>query len=430
MRPHNCFLIHLLFNLYFFVRSESPVVCSSDSESCKIHEDNLLESVGNVGNIDECRQLCYDNKECGYITYYGAASFPLSEFCLLFSSCESTIPCTNCTSETKTCYKACGEPFLGELSGDNVLKMEPDTESESECQHLCINHANCTYYTYFLETDPSFPQLCVLLSSLEKPFQDCDTCLTGRTDCQVYSPCSLEVNGQILTSYMFDRTDLDNKMKVIGDGDNCTMRILVVGGGGSGDFHQNESYYYSGGGGGSGYLYYTILPSFPWSIMDFTVTVGSFGEPSVVKFLNGPYDGMYFIDADPGQNGYHNGSDNGGDGYCGGGAGCCNQHGSMPYCGGSDGSDGENDVADGDGGGHGTGEDIKEYKFDNFELSPGKGGCWGIEAGGGGGGVLVNGQGPEELNPGQGEGYGGGGNGVDLADGHQGVILVELVGHQ
>ena len=62
MKPHNCFLLHLLFNLYFFVRSESPVVCSSDSESCKIHEDNLLESVGNVGNIDECRQLCYDKK--------------------------------------------------------------------------------------------------------------------------------------------------------------------------------------------------------------------------------------------------------------------------------------------------------------------------------------------------------------------------------
>ena len=39
--------------------------------------------------------------------------------------------------------------------------------------------------------------------------------------------------------------------------------------------------------------------------MDFTVTVGSFGEPSVVKFLNGPYDGMYFIDADPGQGRVH-----------------------------------------------------------------------------------------------------------------------------
>ena len=39
--------------------------------------------------------------------------------------------------------------------------------------------------------------------------------------------------------------------------------------------------------------------------MDFTVTVGSFGEPSVVKFLNGPYDGMYFIAADPGQGRVH-----------------------------------------------------------------------------------------------------------------------------
>ena len=65
---------------------------------------------------------------------------------------------------------------------------------------------------------------------------------------------------------------------------------------------------------------------------------------------------LYFNLNEPSKkNGYHNGSDNGGDGYCGGGAGCCNQHGSMPYCGGSNGSDGENDVADGDGGGHGTG---------------------------------------------------------------------------
>ena len=78
----------------------------------------------------------------------------------------------------------------------------------------------------------------------------------------------------------------------------------------------------------------------------------------------------------------------------------------------------------------GTGEDISEYTFTSFTLTPGAGGEYYYvnqysSYGGGGGGVLVNGWGPE-AKQGEGKGYGGG-EGGHLRDGLRGVILLEIV---
>ena len=97
------------------------------------------------------------------------------------------------------------------------------------------------------------------------------------------------------------------------------------------------------------------------------------------------------------------------------------------YNGGSDGSDGEGSL-----GGSGTGEDIREYVFKTWTLTPGAGGedqgCFINQCGGGGGGVLVDGAGPDsDYSYYRGRGYGGGGNGgYEFYFGLPGIVLLEI----
>ena len=84
----------------------------------------------------------------------------------------------------------------------------------------------------------------------------------------------------------------------------------------------------------------------------------------------------------------------------------------------------------------GTGENIRNYKFENYVLSAGAGGQYSNSKGGGGGGVLINFIGPEETNLNglnvkwsDGKGYGGGGTYYTPGDhyGRQGVVIIEVV---
>ena len=134
--------------------------------------------------------------------------------------------------------------------------------------------------------------------------------------------------------------------------------------------------------------------------------VGDLGEPSTVTIVNTGET----ITAGPGQDG-HSSTVGGGDGYCGGGgsAGYTDHIGGY---GGTNGGDGE-DGTDGQGG-KGTGEDISQFTFTSWSLSPGAGGSEYYGAyGGGGGGVLVDGAGPEATMY-QGQGYGGGASGAGV----------------
>ena len=105
-----------------------------------------------------------------------------------------------------------------------------------------------------------------------------------------------------------------------------------------------------------------------------------------------------------------------------------------PHNGGSNGGDGQGL------GGKRTGENIRDYKLENYVLSAGAGGQYfGIGSsanGGGGGGVLINFDGPQEtelkrvnVDWSHGEGYGGGGTYYNAGDhfGRQGVVIVEVV---
>ena len=89
-------------------------------------------------------------KGCEYLTYFNASGDLFREFCYTFSSCEETHACTNCVSETESCYKTCGKNFYGVID-NNFVDLVGDVDSESDCKDFCTSTETCMYYTYFTE---------------------------------------------------------------------------------------------------------------------------------------------------------------------------------------------------------------------------------------------------------------------------------------
>ena len=218
---------------------DSPITCSSNNTACDNHNDNLIETVNGVDTVEECRQLCYDDQECEYLTHYSEHSFPLQSLCLLFRSCEETHECSDCVSETRDCFFTCAEHVVGAIN-ENLLEFLSDVESEHECRDHCSSSNNCSYYTHFTQDDPN-SRTCVLLTHLLEPLQPCATCLTGPVECEDNNDdCQMIVAGEHHSSMMF--TNIGEEVNVIIP-DSCKssqLRILAVGGGG---------YAYLGGGG-------------------------------------------------------------------------------------------------------------------------------------------------------------------------------------
>merc|ERR1719422_1579944 len=92
----------------------------------------------------------------------------------------------------------------------------------------------------------------------------------------------------------------------------CQLRLLAVGGGGRG---------FEYGGGGSGYLA-SLAQDIPPGEFLLTVDVGRSGAPSSVSA-----GGRVLLEAPPGHDGFYNNTNWGGDGYSGGGDGCCHPFG-------------------------------------------------------------------------------------------------------
>ena len=128
--------------------------------ACDIHGDSLIGSFPGIENIGDCRQLCYNDDDCEFITYYGDNGFPIRNFCEIFKSCDDTVSCSECISETKGCYKPCSKNIIGAIDA-NLLEMIPNIESENDCRELCGEKSGCEFYTFFLDS---------LLWSLFPPF--------------------------------------------------------------------------------------------------------------------------------------------------------------------------------------------------------------------------------------------------------------------
>ena len=391
---------------------DSPVTCTSASVQCDYNETNLIEEVAHVDTLSECRTLCLDNFDCQFISYHDANATPFKHLCQLFRSCESVTQASNCVSENMQCFETCGFNKVGILD-ENILVLTPNVELEQTCKNKCIQNDNCSFYTYFHGNDSLYHETCALLTEILPPIQDCDTCVTGPVDCSSNTQqCFLAIHGEFYQSLKVTNTSGSQNLTVIGPA-SCELRILAVGGGGK---DASEGHV---GGAGSGYLQYRVMNLDPGTIV--SMDVGDLGEPSTVTIVNTGET----ITADPGQGG-HSSTVGGGDGYCGGG-GSASYTDHIGGYGGTNGGDGE-DGTDGQGG-KGTGEDISQFTFTSWSLSPGAGGSEYYGAyGGGGGGVLVDGAGPEATMY-QGQGFGGGASGAgvdyDKGDGLQGIILIE-----
>ena len=129
---------------------DSPVTCSSEGVVCDFSEDNLLDQVPGVATLDQCRELCLDVDTCQYISYFDQHATPVSNFCKLFSTCETINNCTNCYTEDIDC-RTCGTNAIGGLV-DNVQDVIPHIKSEIECKKLCLMSSTCTFYFSWLMT--------------------------------------------------------------------------------------------------------------------------------------------------------------------------------------------------------------------------------------------------------------------------------------
>ena len=150
---------YLLLLVYYSHGSQSPPACSSEGVECQYDENNLIDSVSNVHSEEECRQICEDQQECGFITYFTDSANPFSNICLMFKTCESTTECTDCITQNMDCYRTCGSNVVGHMD-ENIIDMIPNTKSELNCKTLCSGTEQCSFYTYFsdLRTQPQVVQ--------------------------------------------------------------------------------------------------------------------------------------------------------------------------------------------------------------------------------------------------------------------------------
>ena len=114
-------------------------------------EDNIIGIVNDISSILECRNLCYDEQSCAFITFYGPDSFPFSNTCVLYSACDSLFSCVDCTTEDRDClpveFKLCSSPVESHM-GDNLLQFLPNIDDEAECKGECTKQSGCSYYTF------------------------------------------------------------------------------------------------------------------------------------------------------------------------------------------------------------------------------------------------------------------------------------------
>ena len=381
--------------------------CSIENKSCEIHSDSFIESF-TVNDLEECRQLCEYSENCQYFSHFGANNFPLSNHCILFSNCLVLEDCGDCYTEDRLCHGSCGRSFESKHD-DNVIELIPDVELERTCKGLCRANADCLYYTHYGRDSAYFPHLCILLSDLPSPSQECENCVTSIPDCSntSYISCKFSIDSDLILNDSFVFTNVDDTINVtfsLSASLGCKATVIAIGGGG---YNYGHGY----GGGGSGYVMSDVIDV---SSTEYQVSVGQQGQESVFRIKNG----QNVITAQAGRDGLDSGDTNGGDGYSGGGAKGNN--------GGSDGSDGNGGLF----GGSGSGLDISTISLRYHMLSPGKGSEHYYDYGGSGGGVLVDNVGPSSNNyQGEcdpmcpGEGYGGGGN--NYGPGLQGMILIE-----
>ena len=223
----------------------SPIdACSVEKRSCEIR-DNLIDTISGI-QVEECRQLCLDRSGCKYFSHFGPNNYPISNYCMLFSTCPVLENCEDCYTEDKLCNGSCGRNLESKLD-DNVIEFIPNVVLEHSCKTLCLDDINCLYYTHYEKDNDHYPDLCVLLSDIKAPFQECEHCVTSVPNCKNKSyACKFTINNEnpLYYSYVFTRVQTTVQFPLASNM-ACQATFVAIGSGGN---------YYFGYGGGSGYI--------------------------------------------------------------------------------------------------------------------------------------------------------------------------------
>ena len=108
MMPNPAYYILLWLILYIVSCSDLTGsglpngVCLLENQACGMH-DNVVSIVNSINSLDQCTELCQDEDSCTFVTFYGENSFPFSQTCIMFSSCDDIVVCDDCTTEDSTC---------------------------------------------------------------------------------------------------------------------------------------------------------------------------------------------------------------------------------------------------------------------------------------------------------------------------------------
>lgn len=95
-------MLWLMFGCTFALALAGPpplaTNCIVEGQTCGIGQNNLLTSYAGVESLHECEALCINNYDCKFITHFGPDSFPLRNYCMLFSDCGNVADCQDCTT--------------------------------------------------------------------------------------------------------------------------------------------------------------------------------------------------------------------------------------------------------------------------------------------------------------------------------------------
>ena len=330
--------------------------CSVEGMTCEFQDENLIGIIDGVMSAEECKQECKNNStECRVYSYYGLAGAPFSDTCLLFRECQVLDPVEECFTEDIDCVIFCNAPVEGQLGSENLLDIVSDI-NEGDCEDLCNVEEQCKFFTFHFSNSTLYPSTCFLLREIQGPIIPCqdDTCTTVSSKCE-NSLCIFLEDGVLVPNGIILNETKDVDILTIGPcSAGANVLAMVVGGGGS----------WNGGGGGpgSGYVEFQELPS-SQPFVQFDATVGSSDEQSTLSTISNGSSNV-LVTALPGESVMN--SNNGCDGYSGGGAYCCSGVVGSGGDGGMDGSDGQ-DSSDYTGG-QGSGLDVRTIPLTHFEL--------------------------------------------------------------
>ena len=271
-----CTLLLLLVD----AKANSPVTCTSPGVECEYTGENYIDTETEVQTVEECRQICMDQEDCQFITYFDSSAHPISFMCRTFKTCEKVVECENCESQNINCFNRpwpCGSNVVGRME-ENIVDVVMGVTSEQECKQLCSDNPECSWFTFFFSFDPQNHDTCFLQTELHLPIETSNSAFSGPSDCS-NDFCTLVTDDGPLTSLIVNDTSTYNLYIPIWKSESsetCKLRVLAIGGGG---------HSFSTLGGGSGFIQYRTL-SLNQGLNVIKANVGSDGRDSTLR-ING-----------------------------------------------------------------------------------------------------------------------------------------------